>query len=211
MRIFSEEHKRKLRENHKGMLGKKHSNETKLKMQKSRAKVVLSEKTKQEISKKISKIHKGKTKCETHKKKISESEKGKFISDETKKRISESTKGKKLSIEHRKHISESNIGRKGLSGKSNPNWQGGISTEPYCWVWSDKEFKESIKERDNYTCQNCGKIETLTEKLCLHHINYIKKDCRPNNLITVCRSCNTKANFNREYWRIFYGNKLNES
>lgn len=89
------------------------------------------------------------------------------------------------------------------SGEGNPNWKGGIACEPYCEVWLDKDFKESIKARDNYKCQNplCnGKFE----RLCVHHIDYIKKNCHPQNLITLCVSCNSKANKDREWHAAFY-------
>jgi hypothetical protein len=88
-------------------------------------------------------------------------------------------------------------------GSGNPSWKGGISCEPYCDVWRDKEFKESIKERDNYQCQNpdCwGKNDVLT----IHHIDYNKKNCRPENLITLCNSCNSRANKDRERHKDFY-------
>jgi hypothetical protein len=88
------------------------------------------------------------------------------------------------------------------SGVNHPCWRGGISYEPYCQNWID-EFKEMIKERDRYKCQNpdCRKNSKI---LIPHHINYVKKDCHPNNLITLCGSCNSRANFNREYWKQFY-------
>jgi len=88
-------------------------------------------------------------------------------------------------------------------GHKNPNWKGGISCEPYCDVWLDKDFKESIKERDAYQCLNptCSKEN---KRLNIHHINYIKKDCRPNNLITLCVSCNSKANFDRVWHKAWY-------
>lgn len=92
-------------------------------------------------------------------------------------------------------------------GDRNPNWKGGISCEPYCDVWLDKEFKESIKERDNYECQNPDCWGT-SERLTIHHIDYNKKNCRPNNLITLCNSCNVRANKNRKYWQEFYNNVL---
>ncbi len=84
------------------------------------------------------------------------------------------------------------------SGENSPNWKGGISCEPYCDVWLDKEFKESIKERDNYECQNPDCWGT-SEKLCIHHIDYNKKNCSPENLITLCNSCNSRANKDREH------------
>lgn len=89
------------------------------------------------------------------------------------------------------------------SGGGNNNWKGGISTAPYCEQWSDKEYKESIKDRDGYKCLNpaCNK---KYNKLCIHHINYNKKNCHPLNLITVCVSCNAIANKNRDWHEAWY-------
>ena len=93
-------------------------------------------------------------------------------------------------------------------GSGNPNWKGGITYEPYCDIWLDKDFKESIKARDNYTCQNPDCWQT-SNKLVVHHIYYIKKDCHPGNLITLCNSCNSRANKNRNYWQKLYNSILN--
>ena len=90
---------------------------------------------------------------------------------------------------------------------SGPNchfWKGGISCEPYCEQWLDKEYKESIKERDGNKCLNPECNKTTINELCLHHINYNKKDCGPKNLITVCKSCNSKANADREWHKFWY-------
>ena len=81
--------------------------------------------------------------------------------------------------------------------------EGGSANKDYCPVWSDKEFKEMIKERDNHECQNPYCWHTI-EKLCIHHIDYNKKNCSPDNLITVCTSCNGRANANREWHTAFY-------
>jgi len=89
------------------------------------------------------------------------------------------------------------------SGPGNSNWKGGISCEPYCDVWADKEYKESIKERDNYTCQNPDCWGT-SKRLTIHHIDYVKKNCSPYNLITLCNSCNSRANKDRDYWQKVY-------
>jgi len=89
------------------------------------------------------------------------------------------------------------------SGTGHWNWKGGISCEPYCDAWVDKEFKEDILERDNYECQNPNCWET-NKKICVHHIDYNKKNCNPNNLITLCASCNSRANFNRKWHKSFY-------
>jgi hypothetical protein len=91
------------------------------------------------------------------------------------------------------------------AGDGHWNWKGGISCEPYCDIWTDKEYKRSIMERDNYTCQNPECSGKFTDKLCLHHIDYNKKNCHPTNLITLCISCNSKANGSREHWKEFYG------
>lgn len=98
-----------------------------------------------------------------------------------------------------------------FSGSGHPNWKGGISDQGYCPIWKDKEYKESIKERDNYICRNptCYRQDKV---LHIHHIDYNKQNCCPNNLITVCRSCNARANFDREWHEEFYkiiNNKVN--
>lgn len=93
-----------------------------------------------------------------------------------------------------------------LSGENHYNWKGGISCEPYCVQWTDKEYKNWIKfERDEGKCQN-PYCNHKTTRLCLHHINYNKKDCRPANLICICIciSCNGVANGDREWWESFY-------
>ena len=89
------------------------------------------------------------------------------------------------------------------SGKDSPNWKGGISCEPYCDIWIDKEYKESIKERDGNRCLNPDCWKT-SNRLGVHHINYDKKNCEPENLITLCVSCNSRANYNRNYWKELY-------
>jgi hypothetical protein len=88
-------------------------------------------------------------------------------------------------------------------GVGNPNYRGGASCEPYCDLWIDKDFKNDIKLRDGYTCQNPSCWKT-TDKLCVHHIDYNKKNCNFTNLIALCNSCNSRANFNRKYWQKLY-------
>jgi len=88
-------------------------------------------------------------------------------------------------------------------GENHPNWKGGISCEPYCEIWLDKEYKEDLKARDSHQCQNPD-CRGTSGRICLHHIDYNKKNCDPFNIITLCNSCNSRANFNRNYWRKFY-------
>ena len=97
-------------------------------------------------------------------------------------------------------------------GDEAPNWQGGKSFEEYPREFTE-ELRESIRKRDNYTCQNCSMTEeeyliVNGRVLDVHHIDYNKQNCKENNLITLCMNCNIRANFNRKYWIIFYQNKI---
>jgi len=89
-------------------------------------------------------------------------------------------------------------------GPNAPNWLGGISYEPYCEVWKDKEYKQDIRERDGNRCLNPYCCSKKSNNLVIHHIDYCKKNCQPNNLITICCSCNTKANTDREWHTAWY-------
>lgn len=143
---------------------------------------------------------------------------GKKHSNKTKQKISNSLKkysgknswnyGKNLSDITKIKISKT---KKGTGvGEDNPNWKGGISFEPCCQIWSDKEYKESIKERDNYRCQNPYCTCYNIKRLVVHHINYDKKDCRPVNLITLCVSCNSTANKDRDWHTGWYKAIINK-
>lgn len=87
------------------------------------------------------------------------------------------------------------------SGAKNPNWSGGLSRLPY--PWNFREISKTIIQRDGHKCQNPDCAGT-DPRLTAHHINYQKLDCRPENLITLCSACNSKANFGRERWQAFY-------
>jgi len=126
------------------------------------------------------------------------------MSSSTKRKLSNRNKGKHLSEETKKRISKS---RKGIhvlktSGKNHWNWKGGASFLPYSSEWTEK-LRQSIKNRDNKECQNpyCNYKTKLLE---IHHINYDKQDCSQFNLITLCKSCNSRANINRKEWKRFY-------
>ena len=77
-------------------------------------------------------------------------------------------------------------------------WQGGKSFETYTVDWT-KTLKRSIRERDRYVCQICGKQQEDVAHS-VHHIDYNKKNCNPENLITLCNSCHIKTNTNRDNW-----------
>lgn len=91
-----------------------------------------------------------------------------------------------------------------LSGEGSPHWRGGASFEPYCEVWKDKEYKRDIRERDGNICLNPYCYSKNPNDLTIHHIDYNKKNCHPSNLITVCRSCNSAANKDREWHKAWY-------
>ena len=159
---------------------------------------------------------------------------GQQRSEHEKQKISQSMKGKIFTVEHKNNIAKAKFGKRNpmygktgrkhhrygekhteeirktmsenhadFSGENHWNWKGGISCEPYCDVWLDKDFKESILERDGYQCLNPTCLRE-SKRLCIHHINYNKKDCSPFNLITICNSCNTKANSDREWHEMWY-------
>jgi hypothetical protein len=107
-------------------------------------------------------------------------------------------KGRITSLKTRIKMSNAQRGDKGN------NWQGGLTLEKY-----PREFnnflKEKIRERDGYKCQKCGvpQIECL-RKLAIHHIDYNKKNCNINNLISLCLECNLEVNINRLYWMNYF-------
>lgn len=122
--------------------------------------------------------------------------KGKELPEQWKRNISNSLKGRKFSEEHLRKL------RVASTAEKNYNWKGGISAEPYSIIWNDSKFKNDLKfSRDGGRCWgiNCSGA-CVDQRLFLHHIDYDKMNCHPMNLITVCNSCNVKANHNRGYW-----------
>lgn len=82
-----------------------------------------------------------------------------------------------------------------ISGENAPGWKGGVSFDPYPAAFN-RAFKERIRERDNHICAICrmpGKF--------VHHVNYVKDDLRPENFITLCKSCHMATNHHRPYWQ----------
>lgn len=91
---------------------------------------------------------------------------------------------------------------KNRSGANSHLWKGGITDSPYSTDWT-KTLKRSIRERDKYRCRICG--EPQGEKAHdVHHIDYDKKNCNPNNLITLCHRCHMKTNGKRDYWKAYF-------
>ena len=89
-------------------------------------------------------------------------------------------------------------------GEKSHLWRGGLSFEPYDKNWTNK-FKRAIRKRDNQICMLCGiHKEKLNRILDVHHINYNKKLSIPQNCISLCRSCHSKTNQNRQLWIKFF-------
>ena len=96
-----------------------------------------------------------------------------------------------------------------IRGSKNPNWQNGKSFEEY-GIEFNKELKQQVLERDNYTCQ-CPNCTSLNETdLHIHHIDYDKTNNNLENLITLCNSCHSKTNpkTKRQYFTEFYQNVM---
>ena len=170
-----------------GMKGKRHSKESKHKMSLKHTGKIVSKKTRDKISFKL----KGKAKPPGFGEKISIANKGRVFNKETIKKMS----GPRTS----------------MRGENHPLWKGGSSKLPYCPNWT-KEYKEEIKKRDGYLCLNPCCYRT-TNKLVIHHIDYTKTLCGPDNLITICNSCNSRANYDRtwhtEWYRTILKKKFN--
>lgn len=71
-----------------------------------------------------------------------------------------------------------------------------------------KNLKTKIRIRDNFICSNCDKKENRL--LSIHHIDYNKNNNNPQNLLSLCKSCHSKTNINREKWKQNLKEKIKE-
>lgn len=152
---------------------------------------------------KLSKILSGKALTKEHVKKITEANRGQKRSIETKARMSMAQKGRKLTGKHLENLRKACKKRIGkYAGPNCVHWKGGISLLPYCPEFT-RDFKEFIKERDDNECQNPLCLG-INDRMCVHHIDYDKQNCRTENLVTLCWSCNSRANFERQKWQSMF-------
>lgn len=86
--------------------------------------------------------------------------------------------------------------------ENNPRWLGGKSFEPYTLEFT-QELREVIRKRDNYTCLICGKKQGK-RKHSVHHADYNKANSDLKNLFTVCVTCHSKTNSDREKWQEYF-------
>lgn len=155
---------------------------------------------------------KGRKHTEETKKHMSESRKGRgnqytrgaknilHVSEERKAFLREHLKGHENPFYGKKHTTESlakmSEAQAKRVGERAAAWKGGISFQDYPQVWT-AQLKNTIKQRDGFACQICFRT---TVRFTIHHINYIKTDCLPKNLITLCDKCHGKTNGRRVYW-----------
>lgn len=77
-----------------------------------------------------------------------------------------------------------------------------IRNSPYPIEWRSI-VRKLIRERDQHTCQLCGATPT-DRAFPVHHIDYVKGNICPDNLITLCHSCHPKTNHDRPYWHAYF-------
>ena len=131
--------------------------------------------------------------------------------------------GKELSKSHCKKCAKCSykdrIGRKGVQrfGKDNPNYKHGKGNLGYPPEFNDT-LRDKIRSRDNYECQGIGctitqeeHIQMWSRSIEVHHIDHIRTNCQESNLITLCKSCNVRANTNKEFWQDYYTKKVTEN
>ena len=85
---------------------------------------------------------------------------------------------------------------KTLTGVKSPKWEGGKTSESKCRRTRAeyKQWRRAVFERDNYTCQKCGKRGGFLEA---HHIkeacNYPELIYDVNNGICLCHECHKET------------------
>lgn len=132
-------------------------------------------------------------------------------SEEHKKKIglanAKALKGKKLTYEHKRNISLSKLGKARLNirGEKSTLWKGGLSTKNQM-IRSSLEYRQwrtSVFERDNYTCQECKKrgIKLNADHMkAFAHYPELRFDI--TNGRTLCVDCHKKTpNFGGKYYK----------
>ncbi len=125
--------------------------------------------------------------------------KGNHPKTEFKKGQSSLRKGVKMSEKQKRKIRNTKI-KANLKGKNSWMWRGGDPNYPVDWT---ETLKRSIRERDRYICKLCS-TQQGDRAFDVHHIDYDKKNNNPNNLISLCNSCHSRTNHNREYWTNYF-------
>lgn len=85
-------------------------------------------------------------------------------------------------------------------------WRGGVSRNPYASEFNSI-IKKDIRRKQGGMCGVCHS-DAHVKNLHIHHIDYDKKNTEENNLIGLCKSCHSKTNFNRAFWKEFFTRKF---
>jgi hypothetical protein len=161
----------------------------------------------EEVKRKISNTLKGRVFTEEWHRKQSESHKGKSPSPEQRKKLSDANKGIKRSLEERIKAS---CTKRGITREE---FNGFAQYEDYCEKFNHP-FKERVRIFFERKCVNCGKLERdCKHRLSVHHVEFDKSACCSNNkplFVALCQSCHAKTNQNRNYWKEYYTNIIND-
>ena len=127
----------------------------------------------------------GKHFSEEHKRKISEAGKERRHSEESKRKMSEAARGRIFSVLHRKRIGEKSKGR--IMGSKNPRWNNGIKRHPKGYLLIRKP-SHPFCTKEGYIWIHRLVIEKQIKRFlkpgeACHHINKIRNDNRPENLM----------------------------
>jgi len=85
-------------------------------------------------------------------------------------------------------------------GEKHPNWKGGITPQMHKLRQAEeyKSWRDTIFERDEWTCQECG---LKGKRINAHHLksftNFPELRFDTNNGVTLCRSCHSKTHDNQ--------------
>lgn len=128
------------------------------------------------------------------------------------KKISETHKALSKTPEGRRRIEEH---AKKISGENSCNWIDGRSYKPYDRRMFSERKKAEIRKRDEYICLVCGMTEeehlvVYGTVLNVHHIDYNKYNCCDENLVSTCKGCNARVNFNRGYWQEYFKERMKQ-
>jgi hypothetical protein len=124
-------------------------------------------------------------------------------------------RGKPSGVNGKRWKYDRKISKPSLRGENNPNWKGGITSLNFKIRDSPdyKRWRDSVFQRDNYTCQTCGSHTGNGSRVRLHahhvkplslivrdrDISNIKQavECSEiwdiNNGITLCKNCHKQT------------------
>lgn len=117
-------------------------------------------------------------------------------------------KGRPWTEESKAKMRLAKLGKPG-NRKGKTKFSDGVNTRGYHPFWHD--IRKIVYKRDGWICQECGvhcKNGGHKHQICCHHIDYDTMHNDYANLITLCASCHTKTNWQREHWIAHYNRKM---